>query len=150
MRPTPIGWHCKPRASSGLSEPSRQPADRRPTCRDHNPRTPAKPVPIEAKPDIAALAERFAQADAGMWAAAHALAKGVEPEPAASPEPVKLKVYEPEPKPEVLKEVELPEFDAALLAKMFANLAAHSMTLQDLASYVLAEPLVGRGRLCTK
>jgi hypothetical protein len=35
--------------------------------------------------------------------------------------------------PEVLTEVKLSEFDEALLAKMFANLAAHGMTLQDLA-----------------
>jgi hypothetical protein len=84
-----------------------------------------------AKTDIAALAERFAHADAGMWAAAHAMAEGTEPEPV--PEPVNLKVYEPEPQPEELAEVGLPEFDEALLAKMFANLAAHGMTLQDLA-----------------
>jgi hypothetical protein len=47
-----------------------------------------------------------------------------------------LKVYEPDLVPEthdVLKEVELPEFDQALLAKMFANLASHGMTLQHLA-----------------
>jgi len=84
------------------------------------------------------LAERFAEADAGMWAAAHAMARGVELEPvAAEPEtgPVRLKVYEPDPvpeKPDVLTEVELPEFDEALLAKMFANRTSHGMTLQDL------------------
>ena len=47
-----------------------------------------------------------------------------------------MKVYEPDLVPEthdVLKEVELPEFDQALLAKMFANLASHGMTLQHLA-----------------
>jgi hypothetical protein len=92
-----------------------------------------------AKTDIADLAERFAQADAGMWAAAHAMATGVAPGPLApepETEPVMLRVYEPEPEtetPDVLKEVELPEFDEALLAKMLANLAAHGMTLQDLA-----------------
>jgi hypothetical protein len=57
---------------------------------------------------------------------------------AAEPEtgPVRLKVCEPDPvpeKPDVLTEVELPEFDEALLAKMFANLASHGMTLQHLA-----------------
>jgi hypothetical protein len=88
---------------------------------------------------IATLAERFAQADAAMWAAAHAMARGVELEPvAAEPEtgPVRLKIYELDPVPEtpdVLTEVELPEFDEALLAKMFANLALHGMTLQHLA-----------------
>jgi hypothetical protein len=88
---------------------------------------------------IATLAERFAQVDAGMWAAAHAMARGVGLEPvAAKPEtgPVRLKVYETDPEPEthdVLTQVELPEFDEALLAKTFANLAAHGMTLQDLA-----------------
>src|SRR5262249_44787467 len=40
-----------------------------------------KPVPVEAEADIAALAARFAQADAGVWAAARALAEGHEPEP---------------------------------------------------------------------
>ena len=89
----------------------------------------AKPVPAEAKPDIAVLAERFAQADAGMWAAAHSMARGAEPEL----EPVQLKVFEPAREPDALKEFEVPEFDEALLAKMFANLAAHGMTLQDLA-----------------
>jgi hypothetical protein len=98
----------------------------------------AKSESVRPKSDMAVLAERFAQADAGMWAAAHALAKGVEhqplaPEPEVSPEPVELKVYEPDPVPDVLSEVELPEFDDTLLAKMFANLAAHGMTLQDLA-----------------
>jgi hypothetical protein len=38
----------------------------------------AKPVPSESMSDIPALAERFAQADAGMWAAAHAMARGEE------------------------------------------------------------------------
>jgi hypothetical protein len=33
----------------------------------------------------------------------------------------------------LLTEVELTEFDEALLARMFANLAAHGMTLHDLA-----------------
>jgi hypothetical protein len=98
----------------------------------------AKPTPLGTLP-IATLAERFAQADAGMWAAAYAMARGVELEPVATePEtgPVRLKVYESDPVPEtpdVLSDVELPEFDDALLAKMFANLAAHGMTLQDLA-----------------
>jgi hypothetical protein len=74
-----------------------------------------------------------------MWAAAHTMARGVEREPvAAEPEtgPVRLKAYEPDPvpeKPDVLTEVELPEFDEELLAMMFANLASHGMTLQDLA-----------------
>ena len=77
------------------------------------------------------------------WGEEHALrramARDVELEPvAAEPEtaPVRLKVYEPDPVPEtpdVLTEVELPEFDEALLAKMFANLASHGMTLQHLA-----------------
>jgi hypothetical protein len=35
-----------------------------------------KPVPTEAEADSAALAARFAQADAGMWAAARAIAMG--------------------------------------------------------------------------
>jgi hypothetical protein len=88
---------------------------------------------------IATLAERFAQADAAMWAAAHAMARGVELEPvAAEPEtgPVRLKIDEPDPVPEtpdVLTEVELAEFNEALLAKMFAILALHGMTLQHLA-----------------
>jgi hypothetical protein len=34
-----------------------------------------KPVPVEAQADIAALAERFAQANAGMWMAARAIAE---------------------------------------------------------------------------
>jgi hypothetical protein len=86
----------------------------------------AKPSPLGKLP-IAALAERFAQADAGMRAAAHAMAKGVEREPVVrepETEPIKLKVYEPDPLPEnpdLLTEVELPEFDEALLAKMFAK-----------------------------
>ena len=98
----------------------------------------AKPTPLGTLP-IVTLAERFAQVDAGMWAAAHAMARGVGLEPvAAKPEtgPVRLKVYETDPEPEthdVLTQVELPEFDEALLAKTFANLAAHGMTLQDLA-----------------
>jgi hypothetical protein len=113
----------KPRKEqSGLAERSRD----------------AKPTPLGTLPN-ATLAERFAQADAGMWAAAHAMARGVELEPvAAEPEtgPVRLTVYEPDPVPEtpdVLTEVELPEFDEALLAKMFANLASHGTTLQHLA-----------------
>jgi hypothetical protein len=57
---------------------------------------------------------------------------------AAEPEagPVTLKVSESAPvpeKPDVLMEVELPELDEALLAKMFAKLASHGMTLQYLA-----------------
>ncbi len=62
------------------------------------------------------------------------MARGVEPGPVgAEPEtePVKLKVYEPE--SDVLTEFKLPEFDEALLAKMFANLASHGMTLQHVA-----------------
>ena len=39
-----------------------------------------KLVPVEAKADIAALAERFAQADAGMWAAARTMAEGEQRE----------------------------------------------------------------------
>ena len=35
--------------------------------------------------------------------------------------------------PDVLTGVDLPEFDEALLAKMFANQASHGMTWQDLA-----------------
>jgi hypothetical protein len=46
----------------------------------------AKPTPLGTLP-IAALAERFAQAYAGTWAAAHTTARGVELEPvAADPE----------------------------------------------------------------
>ena len=37
----------------------------------------------------------------------------------------------------MLTEVELPESDEALLAKMFANLASHGMTLQHLAGWLL-------------
>ena len=71
----------------------------------------AKPTPLGTLP-IVTLAERFAQADAGMWAAANAVARGVEFGPvAAEPEtgPVRPKVYEPDPapeKPDVLTEVE--------------------------------------------
>jgi hypothetical protein len=120
-----------------------------------------KPVPSQAEADIAALAERFAQADAGMWAAVRAIAQSNEPEPAveAAPEPAPPKpksgwdlvtsrpgvVVEPEPKKAtkpklklVRPEVEpaapdMPVFTAELIARMFANLAAHGMTLQDLA-----------------
>jgi hypothetical protein len=42
-----------------------------------------------------------------------------------------IKFRQPEPKP-VVDPAEL-EFDEALLAKMFVNLAPHGMTLQDLA-----------------
>jgi hypothetical protein len=55
-----------------------------------------------------------------------------ETEPVA---PVKLKVHEPEPEPEtdgVLTADEI-VFDEELIAKMFANLAAHGLTLKDLA-----------------
>jgi hypothetical protein len=46
----------------------------------------------------------------------------------------KLKVHQPEPESKALALVDDIEFDEAMLAKMFANLAAHGMTLQDLAS----------------
>lgn len=124
-----------------------------------------KPVPTDAQTDIAALATGFAQADAGMWAAARAIAEGAEPEPMARPEPPKLKsgwdlvtsrpgaVFEPEPKRKRKAEepdlkvvrpepepkpapspeaVEMPVFTEELIAQMFANLAAHGMTLQFL------------------
>jgi hypothetical protein len=118
-----------------------------------------KPVPVEAEADLAALAIRFAQADAGMWAAARAIAMGdgreppqptsgwdlvtsrpgavVEPEPkrkrkAAEP---KLKLVRPELEPVPGPDAaDMPVFTEELIAKMFANLAAHGMTLQDLAS----------------
>jgi hypothetical protein len=62
-----------------------------------------------------------------------------ESEPEATAEPVVLKVHRPEPEPAVEKpaiqeDLDLPKFDEELLAKMFANLAAHGMTLADLAS----------------
>ena len=50
----------------------------------------AKPVPSESMSDIPALAERFAQADAGMWAAAHAMARGEE-----AGRPVKVETRSP-------------------------------------------------------
>ena len=101
-------------------------------------------MPVEAEADIAALAARFAQADAGMWAAAQASALGAELELAveAAPAPVapapkrkpKLKVVRPEPEPEPdLGDIGTPVFTEELIAQMFANLAAHGMTLQDLA-----------------
>src|SRR5262249_11120761 len=120
--------------------------------------------------DIAALAARFAQADADMWVAARAIAHGEEPEPLVEPEPTpelpkpksgwdlvtsrpgavvepepkrktkaaepQLKVVRPVPEPEPAPgpdPVEMPVFTEELIAKMFANLAAHGMTLQDLA-----------------
>ena len=43
----------------------------------------AKPSPLGKLP-VAALAEPFAEADARMWAAAHAMAEGVEPETGGS------------------------------------------------------------------
>jgi hypothetical protein len=46
---------------------------------------------------------------------------------------VTLKVRHPDPEPEALSVVDDIEFDETLIAKMFANLAAHGMTLQDLA-----------------
>ena len=84
------------------------------------------------------------------------MARGVELEPvAAEPEtgPVRLKVYEPDPVPEtpdVLTEVELPEFDEALLAKVFANLASHGMTLQhnQLNQDASRAPSVGAAGAC--
>jgi hypothetical protein len=61
------------------------PLDRLPSEQQHVATTilerQGKPVPVEAEADIAALAARFAQADAGMWAAAPAIAEGAEPEP---------------------------------------------------------------------
>ena len=44
-----------------------------------------------------------------------------------------LKVHQPEPEKKVHAVVDDIEFDEMLLAKMFANLAAHGVTLQDLA-----------------
>jgi hypothetical protein len=71
-----------------------------------------KPIPASAADNIAALAARFAQADAGMWAASRAIAEGAEPDskveaaPAVEPEPKpvpkarpKLMVVRPEPVP---------------------------------------------------
>jgi hypothetical protein len=57
--------------------------------------------------------------------------KAAKPEP----EPVVLKVHQPEPEPaaDILADVEMPEFDEKLLARMFANLAANGMTIADLA-----------------
>jgi clan AA aspartic protease (TIGR02281 family) len=126
------------------------------------------PAPASAIPGIEALAARFAQADAGMWAAARNVAFGgerakveTEPEPKftmtptstikgfyipSEPEPEsanpgvaviatpeakpKLKVHKPEPKPDPLTDDF--ELDEELLAEMFANLASHGMTLEDL------------------
>ena len=45
----------------------------------------------------------------------------------------KLKVHQPEPEKKVHAVVDNIEFDETLIAKMFANLAAHGMALQDLA-----------------
>ncbi len=49
--------------------------------------------------------------------------------------PVGLKVHRPDSEPETGADaiIEMPEFDAELLAKMFANLRANGMTLADLA-----------------
>ena len=49
--------------------------------------------------------------------------------------PAGFKVHRPEPDPEIEADatIEMPEFDAELLAKMFANLTANGMTLADLA-----------------
>jgi hypothetical protein len=60
---------------------------------------------------------------------------GIEPESAtANANQVEFSIHLPEREQDEVKEgVELPEFDDALLAKMFANLAAHGMTPQDLA-----------------
>ena len=148
-----------------------------------------KAVPAEAMPDIISLADRFAEADEGMWAAARARAFREEVAPkfevtcsdslcededkvidigvsdttklrssitvdeAARKEtilkareftidvdvvtPVKstpnLKVHQPKSEKKVDEVVDDINFDETLLAKMFANLAAHGMTLQDLA-----------------
>ena len=86
--------------------------------------------------------KRFAQADADKWAAARASAEGAELELAveAAQAPValapkrkpKLKVVMPEPEPEPdFGDIGTPVFTEELIAKMFANLAAHGMTLQD-------------------
>jgi len=101
-------------------------------------------VPVDAEADIGALAARIAQADAGMWAAARAGALGAElqlaveaapapfaPAPKRKPKP-KVVRTEPEPAPD-LGDIGTPVFAEELIAKMFANLAAHGMTLQDLA-----------------
>jgi hypothetical protein len=86
-----------------------------------------KPTPPSAVADITAFAAMLDKADAGMWAAARSMGEGVESEPFV------LRVHAPEPeKPEILKDVEMPEFDEELLAKMFANLAAYGMSLADL------------------
>ena len=53
--------------------------------------------------------------------------------------PVGLKVHRTEPEPaaetetEADEAVDVPEFNQELLAKMFANLTANGMTLEDLA-----------------
>ena len=123
------------------------------------------PVPPSAKADIAALAERFTQAEAGMWAAARQMADdetlfgnpiGTEPESShmneitkneflaavrgevydgTASEPVvkpKLKVHLPESEPTFNANLDI-ELRDDLLARMFANLAAHAMTLKDLS-----------------
>ena len=146
-----------------------------------------KAVPASAMPDIISLAERFAQADEGMWGAARAIAFREEVAPtleltcsdsrcedvvikvgvndntklgssitvneAARNEmtlkageftigedvvmPVKttpnLKVHQPKSEKRVDEVVDDIEFDDTLIAKMFANLAAHGMKVQDLA-----------------
>jgi hypothetical protein len=57
----------------------------------------------------------------------------VEPEPKPEPKAKpKLKVVRPEPEP-AAPDPDMPVFTEELIAKMFANLAAHGMTLQDLA-----------------
>ena len=63
----------------------------------------------------------------------------LEPEPpvAAESEPApkpRLRVHRPESEPQSVVDADLEiEFTENLLAKMFANLAAHGMTLEDLA-----------------
>jgi hypothetical protein len=64
-----------------------------------------------------------------------------EPDSNRKPEKPKLKVHRPEPEPKpkrMLDRDEVPSigdvvFTEGLIAKMFANLAAHGMTLRDLA-----------------
>lgn len=63
------------------------------------------------------------------------VAEGIKPKSATdNANPVEFAIHLPEREQDEVKEgVELPEFDDELIAKMIANLAAHGMTLQDLA-----------------
>jgi hypothetical protein len=117
---------------------------------------PTKATWTEVKPDTRDLAERFGQAEVGMGVEAPVIAIGTGPavwydeatfEDSRAvadavvcrdeSEPIALKLHAPEPdvagaERDILHDVDLPEFDDALLARMFANLAANGMTLSDL------------------